>query len=52
MEESMKNLFFAALAALILGFAAVPSYADSTAAGNGSATPLQQSGAYGGDGNS
>jgi hypothetical protein len=43
----MKNLFFAALAVLTLGFAIVPSYAGSTAVGDGSATRMQQTGAYG-----
>jgi hypothetical protein len=47
----MKNLFFAALAALTLSVVAVPSFAASIIAGDGAATALQQTGAYGGDGN-
>jgi hypothetical protein len=46
----MKNLFFAALAALILSVIAVPSFAVSTITGNSGATLGQQSSAYGGDG--
>jgi hypothetical protein len=53
----MKNLFFAALAALTLSVAVVPAYAydfhnGSTLAGDSAATEMQQTGAYGGDGNS
>jgi hypothetical protein len=48
----MRNLFFAALAALSLGVAVVPAYAydfhnGSTVAGDGTATRIQQLGAYG-----
>jgi hypothetical protein len=50
MESSMKNLFFAALAALSLSAAVVPAYAASTIAGDRQATLLQQSGAYGAGG--
>ncbi len=42
----MKNLFFAALAALSLGIAIVPAYASNVASING-ATRMQQTGAYG-----
>ena len=48
----MRNVFFAALAALSLGVAVVPAYAHdfhngSTVAGDSAATQIQQSGAYG-----
>ena len=48
----MRNLFFAALAALSLGAAVVPAYAydfhnGSTVAGDSAATQMQQTGAYG-----
>lgn len=42
----MKNLFFAALAALSLGAAVVPAYAASPDSLAG-ATRMQQTGAYG-----
>jgi hypothetical protein len=42
----MKNLFFAALAALSLGVAVVPAYASS-ANDLSAATRMQQTGAYG-----
>jgi hypothetical protein len=56
MESSMKNIFFAALAALTLSVAIVPAYAaifqnGSTVAGDRAATLMQQSGSYGGGGN-
>jgi hypothetical protein len=50
MEDKMKNWFFAALAALALGIAAVPSFAASTVAGDHAATVMQQTGAYGSGG--
>jgi hypothetical protein len=50
MESSMKNLFFAALAALTLSVAVVPAYA-STVASDHTATLMQQSGSYVGGGN-
>jgi hypothetical protein len=48
----MKNLFFAALAAVTLSVAVVPAYAydfhnGSTVAGDTTATQMQQNGAYG-----
>ena len=43
----MKNLFFAALAALSLGVAVVPAYAASSANDLRAATRMQQTGAYG-----
>ncbi|HET6607520.1 MAG TPA: hypothetical protein VFG62_12655 [Rhodopila sp.] len=42
----MKNLFFAALAALSLGIAVVPAYA-APANDLSAATRMQQTGAYG-----
>jgi hypothetical protein len=42
----MKNLFFAALAALSLGVAVVPAYANS-ANDLSAATGMQQTGTYG-----
>ncbi len=42
----MKNLFFAALAALSLGIAVAPAYASSVADLH-SATRIQQTGSYG-----
>jgi hypothetical protein len=41
----MKNLFFAALAALSLGVATVPAFAHSTVADDAGATRYQQTGA-------
>jgi hypothetical protein len=41
----MKNLFFAALAALSLGMATVPAFAHSTVADDAAATRFQQTGA-------
>ncbi|HET6607519.1 MAG TPA: hypothetical protein VFG62_12645 [Rhodopila sp.] len=44
----MKNLFFAALAAVSLGLAVAPAYASSTAGNDlSAATRMQQTGAYG-----
>jgi hypothetical protein len=48
MECSMKNMFFAALAALSLSAAVVPAYAASTIGGDAAATRMQQTGSYGG----
>ena len=45
-ERKMRNLFFAALAALSLGAAVAPAYAASVTDA-GSATRMQQTGAYG-----
>jgi hypothetical protein len=45
-ESSMKNLFFAALAALTLSVAVVPAYAASVS-DLSAATRMQQTGAYG-----
>lgn len=47
----MKNLFFAALAALSLGAAVAPAYAHSTIAGDRGATFEQRSSAISGGGN-
>ena len=52
MEEKMKNLFFAALAALTLSVAVVPAYAHDFHNGSSvtddlSATNRQQTGSYG-----
>jgi hydroxyethylthiazole kinase-like sugar kinase family protein len=44
----MKNLLFAAFAALSLGDAVVPAYAASTIAGDAAATRMQQTGEFGG----
>lgn len=44
----MKNLFFAALAALSLSAAVVPAYAASTIGGDSAATHMQRTGSYGG----
>ena len=49
----MRNLFFAALAAMSLSVAVVPAYAHdfhngSTVAGDSAATRIQQLGGYGG----
>jgi methionine-rich copper-binding protein CopC len=41
----MKNLFFAALAALSLGVVTVPAFAHSTVADDAVATRYQQTGA-------
>ena len=48
----MRNLFFAAIAALSLGVAVVPAYAydfhnGSTVAGDSAATQMQRLGGYG-----
>lgn len=43
----MKNLFFAALAALSLGFAVLPAYAAPSVTDLNGATRMQQTGAYG-----
>jgi hypothetical protein len=50
MEEKMKTWFFAALAALAVSVAAVPSFAASTIADDRGATLMQQTGAYGNGG--
>lgn len=42
----MKTLFLAALVALGVGAASVPSFAASTIAGDQSATTMQQTGSY------
>lgn len=42
----MKNLFFAALAALSLGAAVVPAHAASSVTDTRGATAMQQTGAY------
>jgi hypothetical protein len=44
----MRNLFFAALAALSVGTAVVPAYAASTVSGDAAATQMQQTGVYSG----
>lgn len=51
----MKNMFFAALAALSLSVAVVPAFAvtfhnGSTIAGDRAATRMQQTGSYSGGG--
>ena len=46
----MKNVFFAALAALALGIAVLPAYAASTIGGSRSGTIFHQNGAAAGDG--
>jgi hypothetical protein len=43
----MKNLILAAFAALSLGAAVVPAYANSTVDDNSLATRTQQTGSYG-----
>ncbi len=43
----MKSMILAALAALSIGAAVVPAYADSTIAGDALATRTQQTGSYG-----
>ncbi|MBS0639285.1 MAG: hypothetical protein U1E70_11425 [Acetobacteraceae bacterium] len=45
----MKKLFLAAIAALSLGAAVVPAYAQSTVQNNAAATRMQQSTPLGGD---
>jgi invasion protein IalB len=42
MENSMKNLFLAALAALSLSAAVVPAFAASTVGDDAAATRMQQ----------
>jgi hypothetical protein len=42
MESSMRNLFFAALAALSFGMATLPAYAAGPDDGLGAATKMQQ----------
>jgi len=43
----MKNLFFAALAAVSLGLAVAPAYAATQGGDLSAATRMQQTGAYG-----
>lgn len=47
----MKNLFFAALAALSLGMATIPAYAQAPVNDLSAATTIQQQGAFSGGGN-
>jgi hypothetical protein len=45
--KNLKNLAFAALAALSLSAAVVPAFAASTIAGDADATRMHQTGSYG-----